>query len=280
MLTGPSLIPAGWTRSRLAGEMLKRYLLDQAHQQFAARRQAVAAIKTPADIAKRQKAMRSFLLRSLGDVPDRTPLNPKSFARSLATAIALKTSSSRAGPITMSRPICICPRANRRSRGCSCRAVTATMARHTKAIKGYASCWPGTAWRCSAMTRSAKASGISCWTLKGKPVVRGTTEHTMAGIGALLVGRQLGGLSDLGWLPCSRLSGKPARNRSRRLGCTGNSGGGTMTAYLMALDDRIAVAAPSCFITSLERLFATIGPQDAEQNITGISPPEWNTPTT
>ena len=42
-----------------------------------------------------------------------------------------------------------------------------------------------------------------------------------------------------------------------------------MTAYLMALDDRIAVAAPSCFITSLERLFATIGPQDAEQNITG-----------
>ena len=37
----------------------------------------------------------------------------------------------------------------------------------------------------------------------------------------------------------------------------------------MALDDRIAVAAPSCYITSLERLFATIGPQDAEQNITG-----------
>jgi hypothetical protein len=37
----------------------------------------------------------------------------------------------------------------------------------------------------------------------------------------------------------------------------------------MALDDRIAVAAPSCSITSLERLFATIGPQDAEQNITG-----------
>ncbi len=37
----------------------------------------------------------------------------------------------------------------------------------------------------------------------------------------------------------------------------------------MALDDRIAAAAPSCYITSLERLFATIGPQDAEQNITG-----------
>jgi hypothetical protein len=37
----------------------------------------------------------------------------------------------------------------------------------------------------------------------------------------------------------------------------------------MALDERIVAAAPSCFITSLERLFATIGPQDAEQNIHG-----------
>ncbi len=37
----------------------------------------------------------------------------------------------------------------------------------------------------------------------------------------------------------------------------------------MALDERIVCAAPSCYITSLERLFATIGPQDAEQNITG-----------
>jgi hypothetical protein len=37
----------------------------------------------------------------------------------------------------------------------------------------------------------------------------------------------------------------------------------------MALDERIYCAAPSCYITSLERLFATIGPQDAEQIIPG-----------
>ena len=64
------------------------------------------------------------------------------------------------------------------------------------------------------------------------------------------------------------LAGRPEID-PKRLGCTGNSGGGTLTSYLMALDDRIAAAAPSCYITSLERLFATIGPQDAEQNITG-----------
>ena len=44
-----------------------------------------------------------------------------------------------------------------------------------------------------------------------------------------------------------------------------NSGGGTHTAYLTALDDRIQVAAPSCYITTWRRLFETIGPQDAEQ---------------
>jgi hypothetical protein len=105
----------------------------------------------------------------------------------------------------------------------------------------------------------------------GKPAIRegSTTEHTMAGIGALLVGRQAAsyriwdGLRALDYL-----AGRPEIDPAR-LGCTGNSGGGTMTAYLMALDDRVAAAAPSCYITSLERLFATIGPQDAEQNITG-----------
>ncbi|MHC4436347.1 MAG: alpha/beta hydrolase family protein, partial [Planctomycetota bacterium] len=47
------------------------------------------------------------------------------------------------------------------------------------------------------------------------------------------------------------------------------SGGGTQTSYLMSLDERIAAAAPSCYITGFERLLDTIGPQDAEQNIYG-----------
>jgi cephalosporin-C deacetylase-like acetyl esterase len=56
----------------------------------------------------------------------------------------------------------------------------------------------------------------------------------------------------------------------KRIAVTGNSGGGTHTAYLAALDDRIQVAAPSCYITSWWRLLNTIGPQDAEQNL-----PPW-----
>ena len=54
-----------------------------------------------------------------------------------------------------------------------------------------------------------------------------------------------------------------------RIGYMGQSGGGTMTALMEAADDRIKVAAPSCFLTSLRALCAEIGPQDGEQNIYG-----------
>jgi hypothetical protein len=54
-----------------------------------------------------------------------------------------------------------------------------------------------------------------------------------------------------------------------KIGCTGNSGGGTETAYLMALDDRILAAAPGCYLTTFKKLIETKGPQDGEQNIAG-----------
>lgn len=56
-----------------------------------------------------------------------------------------------------------------------------------------------------------------------------------------------------------------------RIGITGHSGGGTQTAYIAAFDDRILAAAPECFITDMKYLIKSIGPQDAEQNITGFA---------
>ncbi len=52
-----------------------------------------------------------------------------------------------------------------------------------------------------------------------------------------------------------------------RIGLTGISGGGTQTAYIGAMDQRIKAYAPTCYITGFRRLMESIGPQDGEQNM-------------
>ena len=55
-----------------------------------------------------------------------------------------------------------------------------------------------------------------------------------------------------------------------RVGVTGNSGGGTLTAFLQALDPRFTMAAPNCYITSWQRNIENELPADVEQMIPGI----------
>jgi dienelactone hydrolase len=250
-------------------EMLHRYLLDQAHRHFDARRKAIAALKTPEEIARRQQELRAFFLRSLGDFPERTPLNARvvGTVRGEGYRVANVIFESRPEHhvtanlyVPDGRPLfpgvlLPCGHSDNGKAAEPYQRAAALLARNGMAVLCY-----------DPIGQGERFQRLDP---QGRPVIGGTTEHTMAGIGALLVGRQLAsyrvwdGLRALDYL-ATRPEVDP-----RRLGCTGNSGGGTLTAYLMALDDRIAVAAPSCFITSLERLIATIGPQDAEQNITG-----------
>ena len=57
----------------------------------------------------------------------------------------------------------------------------------------------------------------------------------------------------------------------KRIGITGRSGGGTQSAWIAALDERIYAAAPESYITNFRGLFWGPGPQDAEQEpINGI----------
>jgi dienelactone hydrolase len=252
-----------------AREMLKRYLLGQARQQFDARRKAVAAIKTPEGMAKRRESLRAFFLASLGDMPERTPLNAQvvgTFRRDGYRVEKLIFESRPGHHVTANLYV---------PDGQPPHPGVLLPCGHSDNGKAYEQ------YQRAAILLARNGMAVLCYDPigqgeryqrldeHGKPVIRGTTEHTMAGIGALLVGRQEASYAIWdGLRALDYLAGRPEVD-PRWLGCTGNSGGGTLTAYLMALDDRIAVAAPSCYITSLERLFATIGPQDAEQNITG-----------
>ncbi len=102
----------------------------------------------------------------------------------------------------------------------------------------------------------------------GKSIVGGpTTEHSYPGTQAFITGSSEArymiwdGIRAVDYL-LTRREVDPDR-----IGITGRSGGGTQSAYIAAMDERIYAAAPECYITNFTRLLQSIGNQDAEQNL-------------
>ncbi len=250
--------------------LLQQYQLAQLRQHFEARRAAIAAITTPEQLFERQAYVRETLARINGPFPERTPLNAQTTGRIQRQGYSIENVIYESRPnhhvtanlyipdgITEPVPAVLIP--------CGHSA-------NGKAAEAY-----------QRMAISLAQNGIValCYDPigqgerhqlldeSGKPIVQGTSEHTLLGVGGFLVGtgtahyRIWDGIRSIDYL-CSRAEVDPDR-----IGCTGNSGGGTLTSYLMAFDQRIKAAAPSCYLTTLERLFDTIGPQDAEQNFPG-----------
>jgi len=65
------------------------------------------------------------------------------------------------------------------------------------------------------------------------------------------------------------LLSRPEVDRTKPVGLTGNSGGGTQTTFLMALDERVGPAAPSCYVMRKQRKYETILPADGCQHLPG-----------
>jgi dienelactone hydrolase len=98
---------------------------------------------------------------------------------------------------------------------------------------------------------------------------KSTSEHMVAGVAPVPLGKNLAtyciwdGMRGIDYLQ-SRDDIDP-----EKIGCTGNSGGGNLTSFLMSLDDRIVCSAPGNFITTTRIKNVRPGPGDAEQNIFG-----------
>jgi dienelactone hydrolase len=250
-----------------ARKMLRTYLTNEAQKQFDARRQTIAGLKTAEDVSKRQAELRARFIEALGGFPERTPLNAKVVGTEQRDGYRVERILYESRPnhhVTANFyvpdgkgpfPGVLVPCGHSKNGKAANQQPCVILARHGIAAMSY-----------DPIGQGERVQLLD----NGQSLVGGNTnEHTMVGIGALLVGQSTAtyriwdGMRSLDYL-ASRPEIDP-----KRLGCTGCSGGGTLTSYLMALDERIVAAAPSCYITSLERLFATIGPQDAEQNITG-----------
>lgn len=105
---------------------------------------------------------------------------------------------------------------------------------------------------------------------KGVALTRGgTTEHTLINAAANLVGT--GTVAFELWDNIRSLDYLITRKEvdNERIGCLGNSGGGTQVSYFVGMDDRIKVAAPCSYVASRERNFDLIGANDGCQHIVG-----------
>ncbi len=99
----------------------------------------------------------------------------------------------------------------------------------------------------------------------------GTTTHTLLNHGARLTGRSVVWYSAWdGIRSIDYLLSRPEVDRSKPVGMTGTSGGGTQTTFLMALDDRIGPAAPSCYtMQRTDKFHGKSGPADGCQHLAG-----------
>src|SRR6266481_4996328 len=93
-----------------------------------------------------------------------------------------------------------------------------------------------------------------------------TDQHILAGAQSLLAGESFARFRI--WDAKRALDYLVSRPEvdAEKVGCTGCSGGGTVTTYISALDPRIKVAAPACYMNTFRLLFN--GPTgDSEQSI-------------
>ncbi len=247
--------------------MMTAYLNGQAQPAFEHRAAALEELTTPELIAARQNAMRTFFIEQLGGWPERTPLNARITGTDNAEGYRIEKVifESRSGlhvTAVMYLPLSPPPYPGV--------LVPCGHSREAKAYENYQRLSILLARNgLAALCFDPIGQGERFQTLKpdGKPGIGGTLEHTHVGTSSILVG--INAASYFIWdgiRAIDYLVSRPDIDAGA-IGCAGQSGGGTQTSYLMALDERIVAAAPTCFLTSLPRLLDKLGPQDAEQNI-------------
>ena len=246
--------------------MMDAYLTAIAERHWKERDAKVAALRTTADVQARQSYIREKITASLGGWPEKTPLKARAtgvlerdgyrIEKLIYESLpGFKVTANLYVPTKSSGPY---------------PAILGTAGHSVegKAADLYQRAWIGMVrrgWMVLAYDPMGQGDRSEYADLRV-----GTRQHTAAGIQAILTGTNIAryeiwdGIRGVDYL-LSRKDVDPAK-----IAVAGNSGGGTQSAYLMALEPRLAAAAPSCYITSWEKLWLGPGPQDAEQNFHGF----------
>ncbi len=254
-------------------EIVHHQLLEKSLELLADRREAYEQRTSVDDIRTHQQQLKDYFVQAIGGFPEKTPLNPQITGTVQREGYRVEKLMYESRPQHYVTGTMFVPESNEFTAPYPAVLVVCGHSANGKAYEGYqASCALLALNGIAAFIIDPICQGERKQLLKsdGTPVIgSATTGHTQVGIGAILLGWNTAQFEIWdGIRGIDYLQSRPDID-GKKIGCFGNSGGGTQTSYLMALDERIVAAAPSCYITSFEQLLTTIGPQDAEQNIFG-----------
>lgn len=245
-------------------------LQQEAYAALDRRLSSYEQLKTPEQILAYQQQFRNLFIQRLGGFPERAPLNAQVTGKLPGDGYRIEKVLFESQPRHHVTATLYLPDGNGPFPGVlvssgHCRPGKAADYNQRFAI---ALAIHGMAALCYDPIGQGERSQIL--TPEGKPQFSSTTqEHTLMGVGSILLGTNTARYRIWDAMRAiDYLSSRPEID-AQRIGFTGCSGGGTLTSYVMALDDRVACAAPSCYLTTFRRLIETRGPQDAEQNIYG-----------
>lgn len=277
--------------SRRAPSELYQKLHEWAEEAIVRRSAAYERLKTPDDVRAWQKERRSLFLKALGEFPPRTALNAKTVRTLQGDGFTVENVIFESRPrhhitanlyLPATKPpfpavIVPCGHSYTGKAADGYQRVSMLLARNGIAALCYDPIGQGERYQTFGSDgrplgedyTGSPSSVKQLQEVAGLPHFNPVEEHTLIGLGSILVGTNTAQYRIYdGMRAIDYLVSRPEIDAAR-IGCTGNSGGGTLTAYLMALDERIACAAPTCYLTTFRRLLATAGPQDAEQNLFG-----------
>ncbi len=252
-------------------DMTRAYLLNKAQDAWVAWKEADNKVRSREELEARQKKLRTHFVEMLGGFPERTSLNPRITGILERPGYRVEKVIFESQPMHFVSAALFLPESAAYVPPYPGVLVPCGHAENAKAYETYQSMGAFLALTgMVALVFDPIEQGERMQLLddNGRHTMWGTRAHTMVGVGCTLLGRNTArfeiwdGMRGIDYLQ-SRPEVAPAR-----IGCTGNSGGGTQTSFLMALDDRIQAAAPSCYLSKVVRQLET-ATGDAEQNIYG-----------
>ncbi len=269
---------AGVASADEASPDVHRQLLDLAGRQEEARHARFAAIRSKDDLQNLQQALRRSFLRMLGGLPE--PASPppvrvlgtldgdgylveklvfESFPGYFVSALLYRPRQQEGPAPGVLSP---CGHSAVGKAEATYQVLHVNLARRGYVVLTYDPVGQGERSQFWDAERGRSRFNLSCG------------EHAVLGNPLYLLGTNLAryrivdGLRGLDYL-----ASRP-EVAAAKLGCVGNSGGGTLTAYLAALDSRILVAAVCCYLTTLPRRMGnrieTDPDADPEQDLFGF----------